>query len=293
MAFDPKKPEWVSIAEVDPREIIGIDRVEFSLRPVWDRFTRVLGDESVFDSGILRVSLREEWWDDPLAPNKDLVIKGFAQRQKFWAKHGLRFLQRWMPHDALHRWLIARLSERKFADGAGLESYMLRFLEIEPDWLSKFNDVAQPEVLMTALDDHNSAHQAFQLWCIFREAAVRITLGKKFPEWLREDLNGLARQAIVVYKLTPEGPRPEELVGPPAWALDVLKRLRGDRAEPEILMDLCTRCGQQYDKHRRGHPSSRCRDCLVIGRREDERERKRRARRTAALAYKSGQIEDS
>jgi len=58
MAFDPKKPEWVSIAEVDPREIIGIDRVEFSLRPVWDRFTRVLGDESVFDSGILRVSLR-------------------------------------------------------------------------------------------------------------------------------------------------------------------------------------------------------------------------------------------
>ena len=140
---------------------------------------------------------------------------------------------------------------------------------------------------------HEHGHRAFRLWCIFREAAVRITLGKEFPEWLIEDLNGLARQAIVWYKPTEQGPRREELVAPAAWAVEVLKRLHGDSAEPEILMDLCTRCGQQYDKHRPGHPTSRCRDCLVIGRREDNSEGKRRARRVAALATKSGQIENS
>ncbi len=258
MTFDPKKPAWVSIAEVNPKEIIGVDRVEFSLRPVLDRFRRVLGDESVYDSEILfGLSLRDEMWDDPLAPNKDPVIERLAQRQEFWRKHGLRFLQRWSPHRALHAWLYARLSERKFTAGAGLESYMLRFLEIEPEWLPKINEVAQPELLMPALDDHKNAHQAFRFWCIFREAAVRMTLGEKFPGWLIEDLNGLARQAIAFYTPTAGGPRREELVGPAAWAVDVLKRV-GDSTEPEILMDLCARCRRPYDKHRRGHPTSRC-----------------------------------
>jgi len=71
MGYDPKRPDWVNLASVEPSEFSGLDPI-FSLRPVMKMLKRILGDELISLREIFSVSWPPEFstvtlmFEDPL-----------------------------------------------------------------------------------------------------------------------------------------------------------------------------------------------------------------------------------
>ena len=269
MGCDPAKPAWENLARAEP--VLVIDgRQFFSYSQLGEVFDDVLAAEGTTGWDTLRESIdadlqRSQW--------KRFLVE---RRGCWWPKDPI-MLKFFGPHEALHGWLTSRRALGPFVEGSrGVGSFIESAQKEEPNWTPALRKMAlshRYEVLV----QHMNYHHVFRLWCIFREALVRLAQGLDFPEWLKEDLGGLAKRATVVVRRTPTGVDKRIARGPGSWAIDVIARYRNSGA-PSVPIDLCLRCKQPFAEHRPGRPSPYCPSCRPFARAEKNSEQKRARR---------------
>ena len=277
MRCDPARPAWENLARAEP--VLGTDGPQFfSYSRLAEVFDDVLAAEGATGWDTLRESIGA---DLQRSQRKRLLVE---RRGCWWPKDPV-MLKFFGPHEALHGWLASRLALGQFVQSSrSVGSFMDEAQKVEPDWTTTLSTLRRmaPIRRYETLMQHTDYHHIFRLWCIFREALVRLAQRRDFPEWLKEDLGGLAKRATVVVRRTPTGVDKRIARGPGSWAIDVIARYRNSGA-PSVPIDLCLRCKQPFAEHRPGRPSPYCPSCRPFARAEKDSERKRSKRESQSV----------
>lgn len=213
--YDPKEPEWVFVAKVEP--YLDRNKTGTTVEIFYIGVGEIIGAFEEINASI--------WWGEldlfPMTPKRLEQFKSVgSSRDEAFVKLYLA------QHRVLHRWLDLTLSVGEFVKGSGVAAYIEAYRSLERKLGTDYEETSQseePDQFVPKIREHNREHRIFQLWCVFREAALRLKLGQDLTMWLINDLGHLAAQAHPSLVVRPG----TTLVVPPG---------AGDPADPEPVV---------------------------------------------------------